>query len=189
MGVSEVKSLLYTDKEKEIPYLIIFYENGVLGMRLEVCLEQDSLKNLDRKEHYVEFAKSLARFIYENLWFKQKLITMLYEQVGSYEAVLMVDYLERTEIMPEIHYTERKYSRWLRRTTDISAAMVFQDMLKFIRKQSSIDDEYTISEFQNSYQKDMLRDCLHAEETLHILEKDTKRKMRQLYQIMENTDE
>ena len=189
LGVSEVKSLLYTDKEKEIPYLIIFYENGVLGMRLEVCLEQDSLKNLDRKEHYVEFAKSLARFIYENPWFKQKLLTMLYERAGSYEAVLMVDYLERTEIMPEIHYTERKYSRCLRRTTDISAAMVFQDMLKFIRKQSSIDDEYTISEFLNSYQKDMLRDCLHAEETLHILEKDTKRKMRQLYQIMEITDE
>lgn len=189
LGVSEMESVLYTDKEKETPYLFIFYKYGVLGMRLEVCMEQALLKNQDRKEHYEELAEGLSRFIAENRWFKQKLITMLYERAESYEAALMVDYLERTDLKPEIQYTEKIYSRRLRRVTDISAVAALQDMLQFIRKQSSIDDEYTISEFQNSYQKEMLEDCLLAEETLHILEKDTRRKMQQLYEIMENTNE
>lgn len=158
-------------------------------MCLEVYIQPGSFKNQDRKEHYEALADILARFIYENRWFKQKWITMLYERAESYEEALMVDYLERTETKPDIQYAEWKYKRRLRQITDISAVAALQDMLQFIRNQSSIDDEYTIREFQNSYQSDMLGHCIQAEETLHILDQDTRRKMRQLYAIMENTDE
>lgn len=189
LGAAEMESSLYTDKEKEKPYLTTFYKNGVLGMCLEVYIQPGSFKNQDRKEHYEALADILARFIYENRWFKQKWITMLYERAESYEEALMVDYLERTETKPDIQYAEWKYKRRLRQITDISAVAALQDMLQFIRNQSSIDDEYTIREFQNSYQSDMLGHCIQAEETLHILDQDTRRKMRQLYAIMENTDE
>lgn len=116
-------------------------------MRLEVNVENALSDSRERREHYEELAKSIEEFFHNDTWFKQKLITMFYERADSYLAALMVDFLERTEKMPQIEYRETVSPRLRKNVdTDIVSILEFQDMMEFIRKRSSID-ERTVNSF------------------------------------------
>lgn len=189
LGATETETLLYAESEEEKPRLVLFYKDGDLGMGLEVNVENTSSDSQERREHYEELAKSIEDFFCNDIWFKQKMITMFYERADSYPAVLTIDFLERTEKMPEIEYREKASPRLIKSVnTDIVSILEFQDMMEFIRKRGSID-ERTVNSFRNFYQAETLGYCLAADQSLHILENETRRKMEQIYQIMENTNE
>lgn len=189
LGAAKTESLLYAETEEEKPWLVMSYEADGLGMRLEVNVENALSDSQERREHYEELAKSIEGFFHNDTWFKQKLITMFYERADSYSAALTVDFLERTEKMPQIEYRETVSPR-LRKNVDadIVSILEFQDMMEFIRKWSSID-ERTVNRFRNFYREETLRYCLAADQSLHILENETRRKMEYIYKVMENTNE
>lgn len=193
LGDSEMNSVLYAEDgrewEKDELYLTFYYKDRKIKAFVEICVENPSAMETDRIRHYKELARSIVGFAYDSYRFKEKLITVLYEQADSYEAVLMVDYVERTELQTiELDCVEKKSEGKFRRNTDIVSILAFRNMLSFIRKQASID-EYTVSCFGEFYEKQMLTGCLQAEEKMGILEKETKQKIEKLYQMMENTNE
>lgn len=189
LGIAETEKLLYVESGEEKPWLVMFYEDGGLGMRLEVNVENALSDSQDRREHYEELAKSIENFFCNDAWFRKKLITMFYERSACYPAALTVDFLERTGKIPRIEYREKEYSQPIKNgDTDIVSILEFQDMMEFIRSRSSID-ESTVNGFRDCYQEETLRNCLAADQPLHILDNRTRGKMEQIYKIMENTNE
>lgn len=193
LGDSEMDSVLYAEDgrewERDELYLTFYYKDRKIKAFLEICVDNPSGVETDRVRHYKELSESIVGFAYDSRRFKEKLITMLYEQADSYEAVLLVDYVERTEPETiELDCVEKKSEDKFRRNTDIVSVLAFRNMLSFIRKQASID-EYTVSFFGEFYEKQMLVGCLQAEEKMGILEKETEQKIEKLYQMMEYTNE
>lgn len=191
LGDSETDSVLYVEdgREKGELYLTFCYKDNELKVFLEICEENPSAVETDRIRYYKELAANILSFACNNYRFKEKLITMFYEQADSYEGVLMVDYVERMEPETmESECIEKKTEGKFRRNTDIVSVQAFRNMLGFIRKQASVD-EYTASCFGEFYEKQMLAGCLQAEKEMGILERETKEKIEKLYRMMENTDE
>ena len=179
--------------ERENPCLVFVYENRRLQILFEVNVGNEVLDLTDRMEYYGDLIKDMIGFAGESWWFKEKLITMLYEEVDSYAAALLVDYVERTgmkqlkAVQIEPKSVERKAGKKLKNNRDIVNVFAFQSMLDFIRGRTSVD-EYTMRHFMEFYSKDMLEGCLEAEEAMQILEQETKQNLRDLYRMMENTN-
>lgn len=189
--------ILNTENEKEwerdSPCFVFAYGNRRLQIRVEVNMGNEVSDLADRIEYYGDLIKDIIGFASESRRFREKLITMLYQEVDSYAGALLVDYMERIgseqlkEEQFELRCVERKAERRLKNNKDIVNVLAFQNMLDFIRGRTV--DEYTIRCFIEFYSKDMLEGCLAAEEAMQILEQETKRKMQDLYQMMENTNE
>ena len=179
--------------ERENPCLVFAYENRKLQVLFEVNMENEALDLTDRMEYYGDLIKDMIGFASESWRFKEKLITTLYEEVDSYAAALLVDYIERTgmkqlkAVQIEPKYVERKAEKKLKNNRDIVNVLALQNMLDFLRRRTSVD-EYTMRHFMESYSKDMLEGCLEAEEATQILEQETKQNLRDLYRMMENTN-
>ena len=178
--------------ERENPRFVFSYENCKLQVLFEVNIGDEASDSMNRREYYENLIKNMIGFASESERFKEKWITMLYEEVDSYAAALLVDYMERIgmkqlkAVRVEPTYVERKAERSLKSNKDIVNVLAFQNMLDFMRSRTV--DEYTIRYFIELYSKDMLEGCLEAEKTLHILEQETKQKMQNLYRMMENTN-
>lgn len=178
--------------ERENPYFVFTYENCRLQILFEANKGTEDSDLADCMEYYGDLLKDMIGFVSESRRFKEKLITMLYEEVDSYAAALLVDYMERIDIKQlkavrvESRCLERKVERRSKNNKDIVNVLAFQNMLDFMRGRTV--DEYTMRYFMEFYSKDMLEGCLEAEETMQILEQETKQKMQDLYRMMENTN-
>ena len=179
--------------ERENPCFVFAYENGRLQILFELNRGNEALDLTDRREYYGDLIKDMVGFAGKSRRFKEKWITMLYEEVDSYAAALLVDYMDRIGIRQlkadqvELKVVEGKAEKKSKNDRDIVNVLAFQNMLDFIRGRISVD-EYTMRHFMEFYSKDMLEGCLEAEEATQILEQETKQKMRDLYRMMENTN-
>lgn len=180
--------------ENENPSLVFEYKEYKVKALVRISCDKSMVESADREEYYANLIKRLIDFAGESRRFKEKLVTVLYEEVDSYEAALFVDRIERIGLEQSVgeqigtEYVETKKDRRRRRIKDIVDILAFQNMLGFIRERTSID-EYTIRYFTELYSKNMLEGCLKADEEIQILESETRLKMQKLYQMMENTNE
>lgn len=183
------------DWEYEIPSLVFDYKEHKVKCLVQIEREDHFSECMDRVEYYRGLIKKMIEFTCESRKFKEKMVTMLYEEATSYGAVLLVDHIERVgleqieqeQIDPE--YIEKRSGRKPRRIKDIVDVLAIQNMLSFIRRRMGNIDEYTMRHFVELYTKNMLEGCLEAEETMQILESETRQKMQILYQMMENANE
>ncbi|MCI8464397.1 MAG: hypothetical protein HFI63_00830 [Lachnospiraceae bacterium] len=180
--------------EREKPCLIFDYREHKPRILFEVTAYSPDQDYEERVAYYGTLIENMLDFACDSPWFKEKLITMLYEEASSYGATLLVDYMERTglEQMREkgwkLEYAGGKTDRGSRDSRDMLNVLALQNMLDFIRGRAVVD-EYMRSRFSEFYSRDMLEGCLEAEEAMEILEKDTKQKIQKLYRMMENANE
>ncbi len=184
LGVQEMRSILYDDEDEgEEPCLTIRYVNGRFIFKCELCgVREDMNHNEDREKHYIQLAVDILRLSSKSRLFAEKWIAMLYEHVDNYQTALMIDYMRRHPFSKVQWQYEEKESAFMEKTLPDSVdVLAFQGMLDFIRQQHVTIDEYAVNKFNALYRKEMLADCLKADECLGFLEKTTKQKMKELY--------
>lgn len=184
LGVQEMRSILYDDEDEgEEPCLTIRYVNGRFVFKCELCgVREDMNHNEDREKHYIQLAVDILRLSSKSRLFAEKWIAMLYEHVDNYQTALMIDYMRRHPFSKVQWQYEEKESPFMEKTLPDSVdVLAFQGMLDFIRQQHVTIDEYAVNKFNALYRKEMLADCLKADECLGFLEKTTKQKMKELY--------
>lgn len=184
LGVQEMRSILYDDEnEGEEPCLTIRYVNGRFVFKCELYgVREDLNHNEDREKHYIQLAVDILKLSSKSRLFAEKWIAMLYEHVDNYQTALMIDYIRRHPFSKVQWQYEEKERPFMEKTLPDSVdVLAFQGMLDFIRQQHVTIDEYAVNKFNALYRKEMLADCLKADECLGFLEKTTKQKMKELY--------
>lgn len=192
-GLDEMKCIWSEEDElPEVPYLTITCQ------KMEITLLCTVLANVQNEEnkyeiHYMELMKEIVQLLEKSSAFKNEFIEMLYVGADNFQTALMLDYMNRTNSW--IAKCEYKYKQEQKKSEKIGSVdavdvMQFQKILAFIRERNSID-EYDIHTFAELGQhgKEMLGRCIHADQQMHLLDKDTLNKMQQLNTKLEEKNE
>lgn len=182
-GLDDLKCILSDKSEtSETPYLTFSCQDRSIFLKCTLFMNNQE-EDAERENHYRKLIEDMMLLLNKNKTFKKKFIMMLYEETNNIPTALMLDYMQRTEIERcQLDYEEVIGKPQKRSPADIAAIMQFQKMLAFVRERNGID-EYTVHTFAESdlYSVDMLSKCIRANQQMHLLDKDTMRKMQELY--------
>lgn len=194
LGIEDMKYVLFDKGEtSESPYLTISCQDKNIYFKCILFINNQEEEGMEseRKNHYCKLVEDILLLLNTIIAFKKKFIMMLYDEANNVQTALMLDYLQRTEIrVRQLDYEEKREKVRKRNPADIAAVMQLQKMLDFIRERKGID-EYAVHTFEESDQHniEMLRRCICANQTINLLDEDTKEKMQVLYTKLEDNNE
>lgn len=193
-GIEDMKYVLFDKGEaSETLYLTISCQDGsiYLNCSLFIINQEEEDMGLERENHYCKLVDNILKLLNKNIIFKEKFMMMLYDKVNNIQTALMLDYLQRTEIIQfQLSYEERRVKPQNHNPADVAAVMQFQKTLDFIRERKGIDENAVhIFEESDQYDIEMLRQCIRANQKVNLLDKDTKEKMHVLYTKLEENNE
>lgn len=189
-GLDDITCILSDKGEtSEIPYLTISCHNKSICLKCRLFINNQE-EDAERENHYRKLIEDILLLLNKSKTFKRKFLMMLYEETDNIPTALMLDYMQRTEIAKyQLDYEEAEGKPQKPSPADIAAIMQFQKMLEFIRERNDID-EYAVRTFSESdlYNIEILRQCICADQRIHLLDENTTRKMQKLYTKLEENN-